>query len=196
MKKIFLFFIVSLYVSTFGQQTNSGRAKGLFFAISVGPRIPVSEFANSQALGFGIKADISYTDNEYIPLFFYGRIGWEHYPGSIDFYRHTIYSSITTNVIPIEVGIKLFFSPVAEDIVLLIPTVELGPSLAIYEKSHQFKIDSGRNDYLEETSKLGFHIGAGFSMFLIEIMGYYNYFPGNENLAADIKLRIPIFIKL
>ncbi len=186
-----------LSINLFAQQPlPSGKARGLFFALGIGPRIPVADFANSQALGVGISGEISYTDNEYLPLFFYGRIAYENYPGSTDFYRKTAYSSLTTHVVPLSVGAKLFLPPIVQDIVILIPTFEIGVTFAIFEKSHQFKLDSGRNNYLEENSKAGFHIGAGFSMFLIDFMACYNYLPGNQNLAADIKLRIPIFIQL
>jgi hypothetical protein len=194
MKKLLI--ILFLTTNLFCQNSSSERARGLFFSLGVGPRIPVSDFANSHSLGIGINADISYTDNEYLPLFFYGRIGYEHYPGSLDFYRHTDYSNISTNVVPMNFGFKLFFPPIVEDIVLLVPTVEMGLSFAIYEKLHQFKIESGRNNFLEETTKFGFQVGAGFSMFLMDVMVFYNYFYGNQNIEADVKLRIPIFIKL
>jgi len=178
------------------QQLPSGKARGLFFAIGIGPRIPVADFANSQALGVGISGEISYTDNELLPLFFYGRIAYENYPGSTDYYRKTSYSSLTTHVVPISIGAKLYFPPVVQDIVILIPTFEIGATFALFEKSHQFKIDSGRNNYLEDNSKAGFHIGAGFTMFLIDVVACYNYLPGNQNLSTEIKLRIPIFIQL
>jgi len=187
---------IFLSVNLFAQQLPSGKARGLFFALGVGPRIPVSDFANSQTIGVGITGEISYTDNEYIPLFFYGRIGYEHYPGSIDFYRKTDYSSVTVNVVPLNIGARLFFPPIVEDIVILIPTFEIGATVAIFEKSHQFKTDTGRNSFLEDYTKGGFHVGAGFTMFLIDVIGYYNYLPGNENLSAEIKLRIPVFIQL
>lgn len=183
-------------VSLQAQPFNKGRARGLFWSIALGPRIPISAFSNSQALGVGINMELSYTDNEYLPLFIYTRLGFEHYPGSVDFYRKTDYSSLTANVIPINVGARIFLPPIIKDIILLIPTFELGGSFAIYENSHQFKLDSGRSNYLESNSKLGFHIGGGLSMFLIEVTGAYNYFPNSEYLSMDLRIRIPIFIQL
>ena len=195
MKKIILISVFILPAIFYGQQFDSGRARGLFFSLAVGPRIPISDFSNSHTIGAGVNASVSYTDNEYLPLFFYARIGFEHYPGSISFYQHTDYSSIATNNIPMNIGIKLFFPPVVKDIVLLIPTVELGGLFSIYERSHQFEIGSGRNNYIEQASKFGFQVGAGFSMFLLEVMTYYNYAFGNQNIAVDLKVRIPVFIK-
>ncbi|MGE5682555.1 MAG: hypothetical protein ACM34K_16940 [Bacillota bacterium] len=193
------FLILSLLVLqafTFAQTLDQGRARGLFLSLAIGPRVPISEFANSQAIGVGINVDVSYTDNTYLPLFVYGRIGYEHYPGSSDYYRRTDYSSFTVNAIPLNAGVRFYLPPLIKDMVLLIPAVEFGGSFAFFEKSHQFKLDSGRNSYLEDNTKLGFHAGAGLSMFLIEIMGTYNYYLNNEYLSADVRVRIPVFIKL
>jgi len=195
MKKTLVLLLI-FYINGYSQFMDPGKARGLFMSIAIGPRIPISSFSNSQIMGIGFNVEISYTDNEFIPLFLYAKAGYEHYPGSIDFYRRTQYSSITTNAIPLNAGFRLFFPPILENIVLLIPIIEAGGSYLIIEKSHQFKMDSGRNNYLEDNSKVGFHIGGGFSMFLIELAGTYNYYPDYEYLSADVRLRIPIFIKL
>lgn len=200
MKKIyFLLRIVILLVFSSGlkaQNLDSGKARGLFMSFALGPRIPVANLAKYQAVGVGINFGLSYTDNEYLPLFVYAKVGFEHFPGAVDYYRRSDHSSLTTNIVPLNLGARIFFPPVVKDIVLLIPTAEFGGSIAFFEKSHQFKIDSGRSDYLESDTRAGFHVGAGLSMFLLEVMGSYNYFPNNEYLSAEIRLRIPIFIKL
>lgn len=195
-KKIFFLNLFLLAGMLSAQPFDSGRARGLFFSLGLGPRIPLSEFANSQSMGVGINVDVSYTDNTYLPLFVYGRIGWEHFPGEADYYRHSDYSAFTVNVVPINAGVRFFLPPLVKDIVMIVPAVEFGGSFAIFEKLHQFKVDSGRSNFIEDNTKLGFHAGAGLSMFLLEVMGNYNYYLNNEYLSADIKLRIPIFIKL
>ncbi|MEI7812750.1 MAG: hypothetical protein WCJ01_10040 [Ignavibacteria bacterium] len=196
MKKLSLIIVILLPVLLQAQTFDTERARGLFMALAIGPRIPVSVFSDSQTLGVGINVDVSYTDNTYLPLFVYGRIGYEHYPGSADYYRNTDYSAYTVNVVPFNFGGRIYFPPVIKDMVLLIPVAEFGGSFAIFEKLHQFKTNSGRSSFLEDNTKLGFHAGAGLSMFLIEIMGLYNYYLNNEYLSADIRVRIPIFMKL
>jgi len=195
LKKIILVFFI-LTGFAYSQNSVSGKAQGLFLSLALGPRIPIQDFNQRNSLGYGINVDISYTDNEFIPLFLYGKIGYEHFPGSTEFYRKSDYSALSTNQIPISLGAKLFFPPLVEDLVLIVPTIEFGGSYLFYETSHQFKIDSGRNNFIEDNSKIGFQIGAGLSMFLIEVMGYYNYFPQHQSISADLKVRIPIFIKL
>ncbi|MGE5496535.1 MAG: hypothetical protein ACM3Q2_00570 [Syntrophothermus sp.] len=195
-KKIFFLNLFILAGMLSAQPFDSGRARGLFFSLGLGPRIPLSEFANSQTMGVGINVDVSYTDNTYLPLFVYGRIGWEHFPGDAEYYRHSDYSAFTANVVPLNAGVRFFLPPLVKDIVMIVPAVEFGGSFAIFEKLHQFKVDSGRSNFIEDNTKLGFHAGAGLSMFLLEVMGNYNYYLNNEYLSADLKIRIPIFIKL
>lgn len=189
---VFVLMTISIAAQPFGQ----GRARGLFMSIAIGPRFPISEFAKSHDLGVGINVEFAYTDNEYIPLFFYGQIGYEHYPGSSDYYRHTDYAAISTNAIPLNVGAKIFLPPLVNNIVLLIPTIQFGASGVMLGKQHQFKPGTLRSNYNENISKLGFQISAGFSMFLVEVMASYNYFPNNEYLSGDLRMRVPIYIKL
>jgi hypothetical protein len=188
---LLLFLSLNLYSKGF----DSGKARGLFMSFAIGPRIPINEFSSAHSLGYGMDLEVSYTDNDFLPLFFYGRVGYEHYPGSSDYYRRTNYSSISTNSIPINIGTRLYLPPLLQDIVLVIPIIEFSGSYMYYERSHQFKLDSGIQSYLEDKSKFGFQAGAGISMFIIELTGYYNYYPQNEYLSADIKVRIPIYIK-
>ena len=37
------------------------------------------------------------------------------------------------------------------------------------------KIDSDKQNFTEENFKSGFHVGAGFSMFLLDVILYYNF---------------------
>lgn len=164
-------------------------------SFAIGPRIPINEFSVAHSLGYGLDLEISYTDNEYVPLFFFGKVGYEHYPGASEYYRRTKYSSISTNAIPINAGARLYLPPLIQDIVIVIPIIEFAGSYMYYERTHEFKLDSGIKSYIEDKSKFGFQAGAGISMFIIELTGYYNYYPQNEYLSADIKVRIPIYIK-
>jgi hypothetical protein len=103
------------------QNLDSGKARGLFMSFALGPRIPVANLAKYQAVGAGINFGLSYTDNEYLPLFVYAKVGFEHFPGSVDYYRRSDHSSLTTNVVPLNVGARIFLPPVIKDIVMLYP---------------------------------------------------------------------------
>ncbi len=170
------------------------KARGLFIAFGVGPRMPIDEFAATSDLGFGFNVEIAYTDNEYLPLFLYAKFGFEQFPGSQDFYQSTDYSTFSTISIPINLGVRYYFPPLLENVVLFIPLVEASFSYSYYQKLHEFQVESGKNNYTENQSKVGFSAGAGISMFMMEILASYNYFHTNQFISLDLKVRLPLYI--
>jgi hypothetical protein len=195
MKKI----IIILFLSTsfvFAQSVPTDEARGVFISFGVGPRLPINSFANSTDLGYGLDVEIDYTDNEFLPVFLYGKIGFDQYPGSQSYYETTDYSNFSTNALPLSLGTRYYFPPLVENIVLFMPVVEFSADYTYFQKLHQFKPESGNSNYLEDISKFGFSAGAGLSMFLLDIILSYNYFRTNQYIAIDLKVRLPLYISL
>ena len=95
-----------------------------------------------------------------------------------------------------EPGIRYYFPPLFENVVLLMPILDVGLEYAYFENYHQFKLDSNQPSFIEQKGKLGFHVGGGFSMFLLDVITYYNYLYQNQYISFTIKVNIPIFIKM
>ncbi len=178
------------------QYLKLGAVKGGFFSIGVGPRIPLGDFSITQNLGTGITFGVSYTDNSFLPIFFYGSIGYQNFSGKLSFYRKTDYSLFNVNAYNISGGVRYLFPPIVQNVIIVFPIIEGGGALAVFDKLHQFKADSRRPDYSETVTKTGFHIGVGLSMFLLEVMANYEYFYKNQFLSFELKIRIPIFVKI
>lgn len=196
MKKIFLIILIIASAQVFGEKLPADKARGLFVAIGVGPRLPALEFSSSSFLGYGFEVELSYTDNSYLPVFLFGKIGYCQFPGSQDLYQRTDYSNFSTAMIPFAVGVRYYLPPVLENIVLIIPNVEMSLLFGLYERLHQFKAGSLKSNFIEDGSKFGLSFGAGASMFLLEVNGAYNYFLHNQYLSFDIKVRLPLFISI
>src|SRR5665647_453979 len=132
MKKYFLviLFLVLIPPSLKAQE---GKAEGVFLAIGVGPRLPVGVFANSSDLGYGFNFELSYTNTDYIPLFLFAKLGYETYPGSQSFYKTTDYSNFSTNTLPVSAGLRYYFGPILENIVLIIPITEVSVCYTYYQ---------------------------------------------------------------
>lgn len=194
MKKFLICFVILFSANIFGTDPPAEKAQGIFLAFGVGPRLPLADLSNSTDLGYGFNAEIAYTDNEVLPFFVFANLGIEHYPGSQSFYQETQYSNLSTYAFPLHLGIRYYFSPLLEQIVLIIPIVELSASLTYFDKLHEFKSGSGINNFKEETTKFGASAGVGISMFLMEIIASYNYIESNQFVSADLKVRIPLFI--
>lgn len=194
MKKILMMMFL-ITASTFAQ-FRFGEAKGLFMAAGVGPRFPIGEGSDDANVGVGFDFEFSYTDNEFLPVFVYLKTGYQHNPGQQGFYKKSDYSSFSSNLITVDAGVKYFFKPIMKDVVILMPVLMGGFSFGYFENYHQFKLESGRDNFVEEIAKTGFHIGGGFSMFLMDVVGYYNYFEKDQFLSFDLTVRIPIFVKI
>ena len=195
MKKIILIVFLFSKIS-FAQFLTPGEAKGLFFSLGVGGNIPVSSFSDRHELGAGVNIGFEYTDNKLFPFFVYTKIDYAHFPGKLSYYKTTDYSSIATNALKIDLGIRHYFAPILEEVVFLMPVLEVGPSFTVYERLHEFKIDRNKNNFTEEVDKFGFHVGAGVSMFLLDVMTYYTYFENNQFLSFNLRLRIPIYANI
>ena len=196
MKRFFTLFLIVLPSFLFAQKGPVDKARGIFIAFGVGPRLPLNYFANSTDLGYGFNIEISYTDNEYLPVFLFGKIGFDQYPGSQSFYETSDYSNYSTNALPLAVGARYYFPPLIKSIVLLMPVVEASADYTYYQKLHQFKLATGKSNYLENTSKFGFSTGVGVSMFMLEILASYNYFQTNQFISIDLRVRLPLYINL
>ncbi len=173
-----------------------GEARGLFFSMAIGPRMPIGDLSISHNIGIGLNFESSYTDNNFLPLFFYGRFGYQHFPGKQHFYQTTDYSSISSNLFTFGAGARFFFPPVVKQVIIVLPYVEGGLAFAILERLHEFKIGSPRSDYTETKSMTGFQLGGGLSMFLIDVGVYYNYFYSNQYLSFNLRIRVPVAVKI
>src|SRR4030042_5728994 len=159
MKKLFLltFALLLFSLSIEAQEYFYNRTLGLFMDVGVGPRIPVGGAATSQNLGAGFDVSFSYADNEILPFFLYTTIGYQHFPGKQSFYNVTDYSSFSNNVVNVDAGARYFFPAIMENIVLLMPILEGGISFASFKKLHMFKQGSGKQNFYEDATNIGFH---------------------------------------
>jgi len=194
MKRSILIFLLLIPSVSFAEKLPASKAEGVFIAVGVGPRLPVGSFSSSTDLGYGLNLELSYTDSDYPPFFVFGRIGLEQYPGSQEFYQETDYSNLSTRSIPIQLGVRYYLSPLFDDIVPLIPVLEIAASFSYIQKLHEFKVGSGRTNFKEEISVFGGSAGIGISMFLLEIMASYNYYKSNQYFAFNLNVRLPLLI--
>ena len=194
--KYFILFLILLPSVLVAEKPPASKAVGVFLAVGVGARLPVSDFSNTTDLGYGLNVEASYTDSDYLPIFIFARIGYEQFPGSQDFYQQTDYSNYSTTIVPVSLGVRYYFSPMVESIILLMPIVEGCVSYSYFHVLNEFKADAGRTNFKEDLWKFGGNIGAGISMFMLEIMAHYNYYESNQYFSFNLNVRLPLLINL
>lgn len=197
MNKFYKYFIIALLIIqpvTLAENPPADRVSGLFLGIGVGPRIPIGSFANTNTLGYGLNLELSYTDNEFLPVFFFLNAGFEHYSGSQSYYKETEFSNHNINSVPVSFGAKYFFPPLIESIFLLMPVIQAS---ANYTYSHtQIEYDDGIRTpaHFIDENDFGFSAGIGVSAFMMELITSYNYLPQKQFISMDLKVRIPLYI--
>jgi hypothetical protein len=198
-KKLITYSVLAIIINqgvAFCGDNPANKAVGIFISAGVGPRLPIGQFANSTDLGYGLSLEGSYTDTDFLPFFIFARLGYEQFPGSQDFYQQTDYSNYSTLIVPASLGIRYYFSPLAENVVLFIPVVEASVSYTYFQVLNEFKLNAGRTNFKDELWKVGGTVGAGLSMFLLEIMAYYTYYDSNQYISVNLSVRLPLFINL
>jgi len=196
LRKYFLLLILIFQGTAAAGELPASKAVGVFFSAGVGPRLPIGQFANSTDIGYGLIVETSYTDSDYLPFFIFARLGYEQFPGSQDFYQETDYSNYSTMIVPASIGIRYYFNPLVENIVLFIPVIEGSVSYTYFQVLNEFKADAGRSNYKDDFWKVGGTVGVGLSMFILEIMANYTYYDSNQYLSFNLSVRLPLFVNL
>ncbi len=195
-KIILLILFISFTEGVYGQLFRFGEARGLFLSLGTGPKVPIGTFSDTRNLGIGFDVTVSYTDNEFLPVFLYSKLGFQHFPGKQAFYKRSDYSAFSSNVIHIQPGVRFYLPPLFSEDFILLPVIEGGLTWAYFMDNHQFKVDSGKSNFDSDDNKFGFHLGAGFSMFLMDVMANYNFILHHQYMSFDLRVRIPIFVKV
>jgi hypothetical protein len=194
MKRILITFLLTSTIS-FSQILKLGEVNGVFMSVGIGPKFPIAQFSKEQNIGIGFDVGLSYVDNKILPVFFSFKAGFHHHPGSQDLYKTTDLASLSSNVIVMNFGIRYYFPPIIDQFLIVMPVLDGNFLFSYWEKAYQFKRDSNRNNYVEEIAKAGFQLGGGVSMFLLDVLAFYNYLPDNQFISIDFRIRIPIFVK-
>lgn len=173
----------------------ASRASGIFVGVGVGPRVAILDFAEKSNLGYGFRIEVSYTDNEFLPVFLYAETGFEHFPGSQDYYQESQYTHFSTSYIPLSAGVRTYLPPL-DNLVFIMPFIEASAKILLYQELNEFNADAGRSDFIDDGLGYGFSIGAGASMFVLEIAASYNYYHPNHFLNVDLRVRLPLYVSI
>jgi opacity protein-like surface antigen len=197
MKQTFKYLIFILAIASqlsFAENPPDSKVSGYFLAFGVGPRFPLGDFSKTTSLGYGANVEFSYADTDFLPVFLFANIGFEQYPASQNYLDNSELSNFHTNAVPVNLGARYYFSPLMENIVLLMPIVQVSANYTYLNELYEFKNGTGKADYSDNKSKFGFSAGAGVSMFMMELLASYNYTQTHQFISLDLKVRIPLYI--
>lgn len=172
-----------------------GETRGLFLGLGVGPRFALGDFADNHFFASGFESILSYGDENTLPFFVYGKFNFASFPSEFVDVLDNPSFEISTRFYSLEPGLRYFFPPISEKVILLMPFVEGGINLALVHSVHQLTTGY-KTQYSNDEFKFGVHMGVGVSMFLLDAILTYNYFHKHQFFGFGLRVRIPIFIKI
>ncbi len=172
------------------QNSFSQEVWGLFAAPQLGVRYPSGESYDKHKTGFNIGASLQYATTAF-PFFLKTEFGYSHFPQSklIDnaYHQKSIYS--------VSLGVEYLFYPIFASEAILVPFIS-------FDLRYNF-IERMRTEYIPELNnksffdqKFGFSIGAGVSVFLVDVIAKYYYQTYEPYVGFDFRLRLPVYISL
>ncbi len=192
MKKI-LFYILS--TTLIFPQIKGSTATAYILSTAVGTRFPTGTFGKEHAMGYGFNTSLYYTHSDIIPVLLFGRFDFEHYAASQDFLKNnSTYSSVTSFLIPVSIGVKNYHPPILTEQILFLPFWEIAFVYAYSSKVYSFR-QAGINDKSLYNNNFGFNIAGGLSAILFDFSLYYTYLPNNTHFGLDIRVNIPIYTR-
>ncbi len=192
-----LFLFLFLNGMNFAQITDFkfGETRGLFLGLGVGPRFALGDFASNHFFASGFETAFSYADENLLPFFLYGKFHFASFPSEFVDVLDNPSFEVATRFFSLEPGLRYFFPPISDRVVLLMPFVEGGVNLALVHSVYQLTTGY-KTQYSDDKFKLGIHFGFGVSMFLLDALISYNYFYEYQFIGFGLRVRIPIFIKI
>lgn len=192
MKKIFIYIFWSSLIFA---QIKGSTATAYVLSTAVGTRFPTGDFGVEQAMGYGFNASLYYTHSDIIPVLLFGRLDFEHYAASQDFLKNNpTYSSVTTFLIPVTVGVKYYLPPILTERILFLPFWEVGFLYAYSSKVYSFRQQNLRDQSIYDNN-FGVNVAGGISAILFDLSLYYSYIPKNTHFGLDIRVNIPIYTR-
>ncbi len=199
MRKILEILIALILFAISGQaqiaELKIGEAQGLFLGLGVGPRFALGDFADNHSFASGFETILSYGDNSSLPFFVYGKFNFASFPSDFVDVLDNPSFEVNTRFFSLESGVRYFFPPMSDKVVLLMPFVEGGVNLALVHSVYQLTTGY-KTQYSDDKFKFGLHAGLGVSIFLLDAILSYNYFYEYQFFGLGLRVRIPIFIKI
>ena len=106
------------------------------------------------------------------------------------------YSNYSTNVIPVNLGVRYYLPPILKSQIIIMPMLEISANYSFYSVLNEFKAGTGKNDFTQHENKFGFSAGVGLSAFIMEVLASYNYYKSNQYISVDLKIRFPLYINM
>ncbi|MCX8010687.1 MAG: hypothetical protein N3A61_06005, partial [Ignavibacteria bacterium] len=151
------------------------EAEGIFLNPTIGSRFPIYDASDKHKVGFSLGAKLEYA-NTALPFFITTEIQYTNFPQN----KYVDNAYHQKSIIGGAIGIEYLFYPFFTSEVIFIPSISFDLRLNYIKRAfttYSPRIQTMEPEIIYRTSedyKFGFGLGAGLSIFLIDInLKYY-----------------------
>lgn len=184
-------FITSFFLLLFiPRNSYSQEIWGLFVSPQIGVRYPSGESYDKYKVGFSLGGSLQYATSAF-PFFLKTEFLYAYFPQNkvVDnaYHQKSIYG--------LSLGAEYLFYPVFASEAIFVPFISFDIRYNFIERikteySSQLRTSSSFDQ------KFGFSIGAGVSVFLVDVIAKYYYLTYEPYVGFDFRLRLPVYISL
>jgi hypothetical protein len=161
----------------------------LFLSAGGGLSVPFGSFKNNSVVSFGLLGRLEFASTAIFPVVIGGEVNYFTYNGTDEFKTSNLLRGLKTKII--SAGINIEYS-----LVKLLRSSFTMPFLTIDVKGNTIKREYDEEKSLEELprneSLISFGAGIGFTLFIFDIYGKYNYMKDKSYAGFYIKTKIPL----
>lgn len=161
----------------------------IFLGLGGGLGIPLSPFKNNSNVTFGALGRVEFGSTAIFPFVIGVELDYFSYPGADEFETQNLINSLKTKIL--SYGLNIEYS-MAKLVRSSFTTLFLTADVKNNQINREYDSDTNFVDLPREESKISFGGGIGFTLFIFDIYGKYNYMKGNSNIGVYIKTKFPV----
>lgn len=169
---------------------SSKLISGIFISAGAGLSVPLPDFSKSANPSFGINGRIEYASTSIFPLIPGAEISYFTHNSPDEFRTSNLLNSFKTQILSAGVNLEYCLVNIIKSS-FTIPFFTLDLKYNLIKRDYD---ENRRQENLmeEKESKISLGTGLGFTIFIFDFYGKYNYMKNNSYLGFYVKTKIPL----
>lgn len=162
---------------------------GIFITPSLGMEIPMSGISGNSNMALSLGAKLEYSSIKIYPFVLGVTFQVNNHNGSEEFKTINLLNTYTTKITSFGVSVDFLLAK-------FLKTKFTVPFFILEGKYFQIQREISPEKELEgilkDESGIGVTAGAGFTLYIFDIIGTYSYFEKNSTIGFKTRIRVPI----
>jgi len=201
MKIIKLIVLIILFTSTilFGQGKDTlltskpkidySSPGGIFITPSLGMEIPMAGISGNSNMALSLGAKLEYSSIKIYPFILGLSFQVNNHNGSEEYKTINLLNTFTTKITSIGVSVDFLLAKYLKT-KFTVPFFLLEGKY--FQIQREISPEKDLDGIIKEESGFGVTAGAGFTVYIFDIIGTYSYFQKNSTLGFKTRIRVPV----